>query len=39
MALVPASTAASGTDVLIDVRGNRVKAKQVALPFYKRPKK
>jgi len=39
MALVPAGTAASATDVLIDVRGNRVKAKQVALPFYKRPKK
>ena len=39
MALVPAGTAASSTDVLIDVRGNRVKAKQVPLPFYKRPKK
>jgi aminomethyltransferase len=39
MALVPAGTAASATDVLIDVRGNRVKAKQVPLPFYKRPKK
>jgi aminomethyltransferase len=39
MALVPAGTAASGTDVLIDVRGNRVRAKQVPLPFYKRPRK
>jgi aminomethyltransferase len=39
MALVPAEVAASGSDVLIDVRGNRVRAKQVALPFYKRPKK
>ncbi len=39
MALVPASAAASGRDVLIDVRGNRVRAKQVPLPFYKRPKK
>jgi aminomethyltransferase len=39
MALVPASTAASGADVLVDVRGNRVRAKQVPLPFYKRPKK
>ena len=39
MALVPASTAASGTDVLVDVRGNRVRAKQVPIPFYKRPKK
>jgi glycine cleavage system T protein (aminomethyltransferase) len=39
MALVPASTAESGADVLVDVRGNRVRAKQVPLPFYKRPKK
>ena len=39
MALVPTSVAESGTDVLIDVRGNRVRAKQVPLPFYKRPKK
>jgi aminomethyltransferase len=39
MALVPASTAASGADVLVEVRGNHVRAKQVPLPFYKRPKK
>ena len=39
MALVPAAVAASGTDVFVDVRGNRVRAKQVAIPFYKRPKK
>ena len=39
MALVPTATAISGTDVLGDVRGNRVRAKQVPLPFYKRPKK
>ena len=39
MALVPADTAASGTDLLIDVRGNRARAKQVPLPFYKRPRK
>ncbi len=39
MALVPADAAASGADVLIDVRGNRVRARQVPLPFYKRPKK
>jgi aminomethyltransferase len=39
MALVPAAVADSGRDVLIDVRGNRVRAKQVPLPFYKRPKK
>jgi glycine cleavage system T protein (aminomethyltransferase) len=39
MALVPAAAAASGGDVLVDVRGNRVRAKQVPLPFYKRAKK
>lgn len=39
MALVPASVAASGEDVVVDVRGNKVRAKQVPLPFYKRPKK
>ena len=39
MALVPASVAAAGADVLVDVRGNRVRAKQVPIPFYKRPKK
>jgi aminomethyltransferase len=38
MALVPAETAAIGEDVLVDVRGNRVRARQVALPFYKRKK-
>jgi aminomethyltransferase len=39
MALVPAEIAASGADVLVDVRGNQVRAKQVPLPFYKRAKK
>jgi len=39
MALVPTDVAESGSDVLVDVRGNRVRAKQVPLPFYKRPKK
>jgi aminomethyltransferase len=39
MALVPAAVAASGTDVLVDCRGNRARAKQVPLPFYKRQKK
>ena len=39
MALVPAAIANSGSDVLVDVRGNRVRARQVQLPFYKRPKK
>jgi len=39
MTLVPASVADSGSDLLVDVRGNRVRAKQVPLPFYKRTKK
>ena len=39
MALVPTAIAESGSDVLVDVRGNRVRARQVPLPFYKRPKK
>jgi aminomethyltransferase len=38
-ALVPAAVAASGEDVLVEVRANRVRAKQVAIPFYKKPKK
>jgi aminomethyltransferase len=39
MALVPAATAASGEDVLVQVRANQVRARQVPLPFYRRPKK
>jgi len=38
-ALVPASVAASGTDVVVQCRANSVRAKQVPIPFYKRPKK
>jgi aminomethyltransferase len=38
-ALVQTSTVDSSSDVLVDVRGNKVRAKQVPLPFYKRPKK
>jgi len=38
-ALVPAAVAASGEDVLVQVRANRVRAKQVPAPFYKRQKK
>jgi aminomethyltransferase len=38
-ALVPAAVATSGQDVLVQVRANRVRAKQVAVPFYKRLKK
>jgi aminomethyltransferase len=40
MALVPAEVAASGADVFVQVRSNQqVRAKQVPLPLYKRPKK
>jgi aminomethyltransferase len=39
LALVPASVAESGGDLLVDVRGNSVRARQHSLPFYKRPKK
>jgi len=39
MALVPAGVAASGADVMVECRANKVRAKQVPLPFYKRPKK
>jgi aminomethyltransferase len=39
LALAPAAVAASGEDVLVQVRANRVRAKQVPLPFYKRPRR
>ena len=39
MALVPSEIAASGADVLVECRGNQVRAKQVPLPFYKRARK
>jgi aminomethyltransferase len=39
MALVPASVAASGADLIVECRANKVRAKQVPLPFYKRPRK
>ncbi|HUA99990.1 MAG TPA: glycine cleavage system aminomethyltransferase GcvT [Terracidiphilus sp.] len=39
LALVTAEAAAGGEEVLVEVRGNRVRAKQVPLPFYKRAKK
>ena len=38
-ALLPTSVAAGGADVLVQVRANRVRAKQVPPPFYKRAKK
>jgi aminomethyltransferase len=39
IALVPASVAASGEDVLVQCRTNPVRAKQVPVPFYKRARK
>jgi aminomethyltransferase len=39
MALVPTSVAANGTDVVVQCRANAVRARQVPIPFYKRPKK
>jgi aminomethyltransferase len=39
LALVPASVAASGEDVLVQCRANPVRAKQVPVPFYKRVRK
>jgi aminomethyltransferase len=38
-AYVPTAVAASGADVLVQVRANQVRAKQVPAPFYKRMKK
>jgi len=38
-ALVPTSVSASGEDVLVQIRPTQTaRAKQVAAPFYKRPK-
>lgn len=39
MALVPTAVAASGADVIVECRANKVRAKQVPLPFYKRAKR
>jgi aminomethyltransferase len=39
LALVSASVAASKEDLLVQVRSSQVRARQVAIPFYKRPKK
>jgi aminomethyltransferase len=38
-AYVPTAVAVSGADVLVQVRANQVRAKQVPVPFYKRVKK
>jgi len=37
-ALVSTQTALGGEDLLVQVRQSQVRAKQVPLPFYKRPK-
>jgi aminomethyltransferase len=39
LALVSAPAAASGADMIVQCRANQVRAKQVPIPFYKRPKK
>jgi aminomethyltransferase len=39
LALVAAAVAASGEDVMVQVRNTQVRAKQVAIPFYKRARK
>jgi aminomethyltransferase len=39
LAYVPPALAALGTTVWVEVRSQRVKAKVVATPFYKRPRK
>jgi aminomethyltransferase len=36
LALVPMEVATAGSDVLVQVRANQVRAKQVPIPFYKR---
>jgi aminomethyltransferase len=38
-ALVPAAVASGAQDLLVQIRANRVRAKQIPAPFYKRPKK
>jgi len=39
MAIVPVEFTALDTEVAVEIRGQMVKAKVVALPFYKRPRK
>jgi aminomethyltransferase len=38
LAYVPPQMSAVGTTILVDIRGNKYKAKVVPTPFYKRPK-
>ena len=39
LALVPTAIAEAEGDLYVDCRGNKVRAKRVPIPFYKRPKK
>jgi aminomethyltransferase len=39
LAYVPPATAAVGTPIYVEIRGNKYKAQVVPTPFYKRPKK
>jgi aminomethyltransferase len=39
LAYVPPSMSAIGTNLYVEIRGNKYKARVVATPFYKRPKK
>jgi aminomethyltransferase len=38
MAYLPTASASPGTEFEIEIRGRRVKAQVVPMPFYKRPK-
>ena len=38
MAYLPAERTAPGTEFEVDVRGRRVRAQVVSMPFYKRPR-
>jgi glycine cleavage system aminomethyltransferase T len=38
MAFVPVERASVGSEIEIDIRGKSAKARQVLLPFYRRPK-
>jgi aminomethyltransferase len=39
LAYVPPELSAVGTDIFVEIRGQRVKARVVPTPFYKRPRK
>ena len=38
MAYVPIEHTAEGTELDVDIRGRRTRARVIAMPFYKRPK-